>query len=131
MKRIAGSVGLGLAFLVAGCGSGSKVPSPTAAPVPVVATSFSSLHPTAGAREIVQVQFFQGKHRLSGAHLSLVVTYGKKALRAKGGITDKQGIARASFVVPQLPKGTRLHAATTVLYKGKQYQGSNQVKVAG
>jgi hypothetical protein len=122
--------------VVAGCGgsSTSKPPTPTPVPQVVVATFFTNLHPVAGHQESVQVQFFRVFHgknqRLSGAHLSVAITYGKKTLHAKGGITNKLGLAKASFIVPHVPKGTLLKATTAVLYKGKQYQGSNQVKTA-
>jgi hypothetical protein len=123
-------------LVVAGCGgsSASKPPTPTLTPQVVVATFFTELHPVAGRAATVQVEFFRvlhGNQRLAGARLSLAITYGKKTLHAKGGITNKKGLATASFIVPHVPKGTILHAATTLLYKGKQYQGSNQVKVAG
>jgi hypothetical protein len=125
-----------LFFAFAGCGGSSVPKHPTATPVSqfVVATFFTELHPVAGRAATVQAEFFQvfhGNQRLARARLSLTITYGKKTLHAKGGITNKKGLATASFIVPHVPKGTILHAATTLLYKGKQYQGSNQVKAAG
>ena len=137
MKPAAALSLLVLFLALAGCGSSStssKPPTPTPVPQVVVATFFTNLHPVAGHQEAVQVQFFRVFHgknqRLSGAHVSVAITYGKKSLHAKGGITNKLGLAKASFIVPHVPKGTLLKATTAVLYKGKQYQGSNQVKTA-
>lgn len=127
---------LAFTFAMCSCGgsSTSKPPTPTPVPQVVVATFFTNLHPVAGHQEAVQVQFFRVFHgknqRLSGAHLSVAIAYGKKTIHAKGGITNKLGLAKASFIVPHVPKGTLLKATTAVLYKGKQYQGSNQVKTA-
>jgi hypothetical protein len=124
-------------LLLAACGSSSTTKPPTPTPVPqiVVATFFTALHPIAGHKEAVQVQFFQVNHgknlRLAGAHLSVDIGYGKKTLHAKGGTTNKLGLATASFTVPKVSKGTLLRATSMVQYQGKLYRGSNQVKVAG
>jgi hypothetical protein len=137
MKQILGLSGLGLAFLLTSCGGSSSnkptsktSPSPPAVQAPVVATSFSNLHPTAGHRESVNVQFFEGKHRLPGGHLLVTLTYGKHSLHLKGSSTNNQGIASAAFTVPRQARGTTLQASSTILYKGRQYMGANQVTVA-
>jgi hypothetical protein len=97
---------------------------------PIVATWFSNLHARVGLRESVYVQVMQGKQNLAGARLSVTITYAKHALKLKGTTTDKHGMARASFTVPRQARGATLRALTTVSYRGHQYLGSNQVKVA-
>jgi hypothetical protein len=105
--------------------------SPRPAPhVPVVATWFSDLRPTSGAREVLSVQLSRDSRGLAGGHFSATIRSGSHVLHLRGGTTNGHGTASVAFTVPHGVKGTVLRATTTVAYQGQSYRGSNQVTVA-
>ena len=133
MKGLLALVTIGLALAsgvpqeanAAVCGCAQRAPVPV-----VLATWFSNLHPVAGQRETVYVQFTQGKRALAGAHLSVTIAYGKRHLKLKGTTTNKRGMAWVPFTIPRQARGETLWALTTISYRGHWYRGSNRVKVA-
>lgn len=109
-----------------------KPPQPPTTFAPAIVEWFSAIHPKAGQHVFVYARFVNNNKPVPGARLTATLRLGRHNLKTvHGTMTGRKGVARAAFGVPGAAKGKSLRVVATLSYKGKTYQGRNDLKVRG